>query len=131
MYFCLGVRFRRQHWLFLFACLLILVIILSVYLPIVTRGPDLQVPSYSWSSGTFIFLIFRYLHFLIFSYLHFLIFRYLYILISRYLYNLDLRVFLYSWSLGIFILLISGYIYILDLRLSLYSWSLVIFEAYL
>jgi hypothetical protein len=38
------VKFRRQHWLFLFACILVFIIILSVYLPIVSRGPDIQVP---------------------------------------------------------------------------------------
>ncbi len=38
------MKFRRQHWLFLFACILVFIIILSVYLPIVSRGPDIQVP---------------------------------------------------------------------------------------
>ena len=41
--FITGVKFRRQHWLFLFACILVFIIILSVYLPIVSRGPDIQV----------------------------------------------------------------------------------------
>ena len=38
-----GVKFRRQHWLFLLICLLIFVIVLSIYLPMVTRADNLEV----------------------------------------------------------------------------------------
>ena len=38
-----GVKFRRQHWLFLLICLLVFVIILSIYLPIATRVDDIEV----------------------------------------------------------------------------------------
>ena len=38
-----GVKFRRQHWLFLLICLLVFVIILSIYLPIASRADDIEV----------------------------------------------------------------------------------------
>ena len=45
--FCVpaGVKFRRQHWLFLLICLLVFVIILSIYLPIASRVDDIEVSS--------------------------------------------------------------------------------------
>ena len=41
--FCPGVKFRRQHWLFLLICLLVFVIILSIYLPIASRVDNIEV----------------------------------------------------------------------------------------
>jgi len=41
-----SVKFRRQHWLFLLICLLIFVIVLSIYLPIVSRADNLEDPEY-------------------------------------------------------------------------------------
>ena len=38
-----GVKFRRQHWLFLLICLLVFVIILSIYLPIAGRVDNIEV----------------------------------------------------------------------------------------
>ena len=40
-----GVKFRRQHWLFLLICLLVFVIILSIYLPIASRVDNIEVES--------------------------------------------------------------------------------------
>eukprot|EP00090_Calanus_glacialis_P008674 TRINITY_DN17031_c0_g1_i2.p1 TRINITY_DN17031_c0_g1~~TRINITY_DN17031_c0_g1_i2.p1 ORF type:complete len:1005 (+),score=154.48 TRINITY_DN17031_c0_g1_i2:450-3464(+) len=41
-----SVKFRRQHWLFLLICLLIFVIVLSIYLPMVSRADNLEDPEY-------------------------------------------------------------------------------------
>ena len=41
-----GVKFRRQHWLFLLICLLMFIIVLSIYLPIASRASSLEDPDY-------------------------------------------------------------------------------------
>ena len=41
-----GVKFRRQHWLFLLICLLMFIIVLSIYLPIASRASNLEDPDY-------------------------------------------------------------------------------------
>jgi len=41
-----SVKFRRQHWLFLLICLLVFVIILSIYLPIASRVDDIEDPEH-------------------------------------------------------------------------------------
>ena len=46
-----GVKFKRQHWLFLLICLLIFVIVLSIYLPMVTRADNLEVRKDPTSGG--------------------------------------------------------------------------------
>ena len=43
---CPGVKFRRQHWLFLLICLLMFIIVLSIYLPIASRASSLEDPDY-------------------------------------------------------------------------------------
>ena len=43
---CAGVKFRRQHWLFLLICLLMFIIVLSIYLPIASRASSLEDPDY-------------------------------------------------------------------------------------
>jgi hypothetical protein len=41
-----SVKFRRQHWLFLLICLLMFIIVLSIYLPIASRASSLEDPDY-------------------------------------------------------------------------------------
>ena len=40
------MKFRRQHWLFLLICLLMFIIVLSIYLPIASRASSLEDPDY-------------------------------------------------------------------------------------